>query len=135
MRKDGWFSWLVWDPCCAALPLWTLLVVSSRQPCRGGEGRGGPALCTWGAHCSAAPQAPLAHSSSSCGRSGGREKGRPLGGRGPQHHSPLDGPSNWPHPLSGLGVASLLFCAGLECGNQIPVPWCGGVGGVDIPPK
>lgn len=58
VRKDGWFSWLVWDPCYAAMPLWTLRVVFSGQPCRGGEGKGGQP-CAPGVPTAPRPRRPF----------------------------------------------------------------------------
>lgn len=62
---------------------------------------------------------------------GGREKAPPSEAEGTDHSLP----GGRAHDLSGLGVASLLFQAGLECGNQILAPWCCEVVRGDIPQK
>lgn len=60
---------------------------------------------------------------------------RPWRGRGNSHHSFPDGQLAT-STLSGPGVAPLLFCAGLECGNQTLAPWCAGaVLAIHIPQK
>ena len=121
-QKNGWFSCLVWDGCYHALPLWTQLVAPLSSPA--GVGRppvqhsGCPSLS-----CLAGPSSPQGWRQQWWQRQqpGGREKERP-----PARHRetfPVALPTG--QILSGLGGAPLLFCAGLECGNQSPAPWCG----------
>lgn len=123
MRKDGRFSCPVWDHSYHTVPPWTLLggflwaTLQGGHPCANGAPQlPGRPFCPIAVVAAAATamMAVMGHE--------GREKGRPPGDRSCWHHSLLDGPSDWLHPLSGPGVASLLFCAGLECGNQIPSP-------------
>lgn len=108
---EGWLALLPGlGPLLAPLPLWTQLVASSGQPCRGG--RATPTALTRDAYHSTAWQVPPAHSGGgSRGMGAGKREG-PLPGRGKQSHSFPDDLSNWPHLLSGLGVASLLFLQG-----------------------
>lgn len=84
-----------------------------------------PTALAQDARHSAARQAPpgLGGAAGAAGAAWGQgeEKG-PSEAEGNSTTAPLRALSDWPHPLSGLGVASLLFCAELECGNQILAP-------------
>lgn len=129
MRKDGWFSWLVWDPCCAAMPLWTLLVVSSRQPCRGGEGRASPVHL--GCPLLRGPAGPSGPQQQQLWPQRGQGEGKAPGR--PRPTAPL--PPGWPFQLAtssewaGCGIPIILCRAGMWKPDPSPLVWWGWGGG------
>lgn len=89
---------------------------SSEQPCRGGEATR-TMLRMPITQLPGRPLQPTGEAAAAWGQGAGKAPARH------RETFPVALPTG--QILSGLGGAPLLFCAGLECGNQSPAPWCG----------